>query len=280
MYHVNTFIGTDKEVASYEKRMSICLRSNGFSFSVTTSSGLLLSFGDVFVDMAQPMSSLIADIKAFLSEYHIYPVEFSQMHLVLDASSYVWIPASLYDASQHRQYLESVASVSASSMVSAIRHPVLDAWLVYAAEATWITAFRVALPGIDCCAQPYALLSDTLLERAKSHPVMVALLTEEGRKGAWSVDYLVLKQGGLLLSTRRKVEGEQQLLFTSLTMMKRMGIEEPDMEMLLCGAVDRDLFMHLRGYFPHLDLYNGAPHRTLNPQLGRIHAYKYATVLG
>lgn len=278
MYRVNTFIGTDKEVASYEKRMSICLQSNGFSFSVTTNSGLLLAFGEVHVDMNQPMSALIGDIKAFLSEYRLYPVEFTQMRLVIDAANYVWIPASIYDASQQRRYLETVASVPSSSMVFSTRHPDLDAWLVYAADATWITAFRVALPGIDCCAKPFALLGDTLLQRAQNHPVMVAQLNEEERKGVWSVDYLVLKEGALMLSTRRRVEGVQQLLYTSLTLMKRMEIEEPGMEMLLCGAVDRDLFMQLRGYFPHLDLFNGAPHRTCNPQLSRVHAYRYAAI--
>ena len=279
MYHVNTFINTDKAVASYERRMSICLQSNGFSFSVTTASGLFLAFGEVSMDLRQPMSSLIADIKSFFSEQQIYPVEFRSMRLAVDSDSYVWVPAALYNASQQRRYLEAVAPVPVSQMASSSFHAALDAHLVFTVDATVLTAFKVALPGIECCANPSALLGDTLLQRSKQHPVVVAWLTSDEHPQQMAVDYLVLRNGGLLLSTRRHVDNAQSLLYTSLNVMKRMEVETPDMEMLLCGAVDRDLFMQLRGYFPHLDLYNGAALQPQQPQLARLHAYKYATVL-
>lgn len=279
MYHVNTFINTDKEVASYERRMSICLQSNGFSFSVTTASGLLLTFGEVTMDLTRPMSALISDIKSFFSEQHIYPVEFQSMRLVVDSGCYTWIPAELYESSQQRRYLETVAEVPAMAMISSSFHSALNAHCVYTSDATLLTAFKVALPGIECCAQPYALLGDALLQRSKRNPVVVAWLSQDATHRQMLVDYLVLRDGQLLLSTRRSVDDVQQLLYASLNVMKRMEVETPDMEMLLCGAVERELFMQLRGYFPHLDLYNGAPLKPQHPDLARLHAYKYATVL-
>lgn len=232
------------------------------------------------MDLTRPMSALISDIKSFFSEQHIYPVEFQSMRLVVDAGCYTWIPAELYDSSQQRRYLEAVSEVPAMAMVSSSFHKTMDAHCVYTSDAMLLTAFKVALPGIECCAQPYALLGDTLLQRAKSHPVVVAWLTHDAARRQMLVDYLVLREGRLLLSTRRCIDDVQQLLYTSLNVMKRMEVETPDMEMLLCGAVERELFMQLRGYFPHLDLYNGAPLKPQHPDLARLHAYKYATVLG
>ncbi|KWW31337.1 MAG: hypothetical protein AUK63_610 [bacterium P3] len=279
MYRVDTFITTEKELASYERRMSICLQSNGFSFSVTSTSGLLLTFGEVTVDLAQPMSALIADIKSFFAAHHIYPVEFKSMRLVLDSGCYVWIPDALYDAAQNRRYLETVARIPASSMVLSAAHPLLGARLVYAADATLTTSFKVALPGIDCCIRPFALLGKDLLQRAAHHPVIVAHLLSDPLRGSAAIDYLVLRDGGLTLSTHRTVNGGRQMLYTSLSVMKQMQVETDDMEFLLCGAVERELFMQLRGYFPRLDLYNGAPHRALNPQLARLHTYRHAAIL-
>ena len=47
---VTTFITTDKKVAYNETRLSICLRADGFSFSVATMESELLTVGDVLFD--------------------------------------------------------------------------------------------------------------------------------------------------------------------------------------------------------------------------------------
>ena len=52
---VTDIISTDKAVANSEKRLSICLRSNGFSFSVVSTDDTLLTFGEV--QSQQPLSA-------------------------------------------------------------------------------------------------------------------------------------------------------------------------------------------------------------------------------
>ena len=197
------------------------------------------------------------------------------MRLVLDASCYTWIPAALYDSTMQRRYLEAVDTIPPSSMVAAVRNSQADAWLVYAADATLTTAFRVALPGIDCTAQPAALLTEALMTRAASHPLLLAYLSRPSDKSGYTVDYLAIDGGKMLLSVRRQVSDDRQLLYTSLSVMRQLAIEQPDMEMLLCGAIERDTFMQMRGYFPHLDLWNGIRYRSSNPQLARLHTYRY-----
>ena len=245
---------------------------------MTTASGILLSFGEVSMGLTQSMSALVADLKSLFAELHIYPVEFRRIRLIVSSDCYVWVPSALYDASQQRRYLETVSSLPPMAMVSSVYHEGQDAYLVFTSDATVLTAFKVALPGIECCAQPYALLSQTLTKRSAMHPVMLAWLRSNEAGRQTTVDYLVLNNSRLLLSTHRQVDDVQQLLYTSIAVMKRMDVETADMEMLLCGAVDREIFMQLRGYFPHIDLYNGDPLRPMHPELARLHAYKYATI--
>lgn len=240
---------------------------------------MFLAFGEVVMDLMRPMSALISDIKTFFSEQHIYPVDFQSLQLVVNSDCYTWIPAELYDSLQQRRYLTAVADVPVGSMVAASKHDALDAYCVYATDASLLTAFKVALPGIECCTQSHALLSDALLQRSTQHPVIVAWLTNSNTHGQMCVDFLVLKGGGLLLSTRRTALDAHQLLYTSLNVMKQMDVEVPDMEMLMCGAVERELFMQLRGFFPHIDLYNGVPLQPQHPELARLHVYRYATIL-
>ena len=65
MYRCKTLIVTEKEFPSSEKRLSICLRPNGFSFSEVTLSGVLLTFGEAEGQHATSMTSIMADVKAF-----------------------------------------------------------------------------------------------------------------------------------------------------------------------------------------------------------------------
>ena len=61
MYRCKSLIVTEKEFASSEKRLSICLRSNGFSFSEVTLSGVLLTFGE-----AEGVQAGVGGVKAGL----------------------------------------------------------------------------------------------------------------------------------------------------------------------------------------------------------------------
>ena len=73
---VTDIITTDRPVANSEKRLSICLRSNGFSFSEVTLSGVLLTFGEAEGQHATSMTSIMADVKALFASVGIRPLEF------------------------------------------------------------------------------------------------------------------------------------------------------------------------------------------------------------
>lgn len=278
MYRVINLVTTDKEAGSYEKRMSICLLPNGFSFSVITSSGVLLTWGEVSLLLSQPMSMLITDIKSFFIDHHIYPVDFKSMTLVSVTGVYTWVPDALFDESLQRRYLELAASIPANATVLSCHNNAVGAHLVYASDATVVTAFRVALPGIDCMGHPSVLISDEFQKRSVSHPLLLVYVTAKGDTVS-SADFVAMDSGRLLLSTWRKTEGPQALLYTALAMMKQLEIERPDMELLLCGAVDRALFMQMRGYFPHLDLWKGRHYRTCNTSLAKLHTHRHLLAL-
>lgn len=273
MYKVNTFITTDKEVAAYEKRISICLTSNGFSFSVATIDGTLLTVGDVTMDLNVSMVELSANVRAFFTDYGVSSLGCQQMVLIAPSERFVWIPAHLYTPGDERRYLEAVSSQKMSQMAYGAMVHDADSYIVFEADGTVVSAFKIALPGIVVQCLPGALVRHGLKERALQHPVLLAHIAD-GR-----VCFVAYDKGGLLLTTIRHISDSQQVLYNALDVMKRLDIEKPNMELLLSGNVDRALFASLKGYFPKIDLYLGNPMRFLNPEFQRLHSYRYAAVI-
>ena len=75
-YLCKTLIATEDDSSAQEKRLSICLGADGFSFSVTTASHNLLTFGQAEGTHATSITDATRDIKAFFAETGIRPLGF------------------------------------------------------------------------------------------------------------------------------------------------------------------------------------------------------------
>ena len=78
-YRSKTLIVTENEFAPSEKRLSICLRTNGFSFSELTASGVLLTFGEAEGEHSKAMTGVMADVTAFFNGVGIRPLGYGGM---------------------------------------------------------------------------------------------------------------------------------------------------------------------------------------------------------
>lgn len=273
MYKVNSFITTDREVASYEKRLSICLWSNGFSFSIATTKDTLFTVGDVSLDLNAPLGELTASIKSFFADHNLATFGYGQMSLLLPTRRFVWVPAPLYEAGQEKRYLETVSPHKVMLNAYSVHNPLVDAYLVFEADSTLVSAFKIALPGIMPSLLPSSLVAPSLLDRSADHPVLAMNLWDG------SALFAAFDHKKLLLTTCRSIADNRQILYNALDVMKRLGIEKPNLELLLSGNVDRTIYQSLGGYFPKIDLYCGRHLDFLNPQFQNFHIYRYAAFL-
>ena len=63
-YRCKTLIATEGDSSNQEKRLSICLVADGFSFSVTSPDGILYAFGEAEGQHATSITDATRDIKA------------------------------------------------------------------------------------------------------------------------------------------------------------------------------------------------------------------------
>ncbi|MBR1793358.1 MAG: DUF3822 family protein [Bacteroidales bacterium] len=272
-YSTNSYIGTPKEVPSYIKRLSICLTPNGFSFSRTAQQGILLTFGDVSMDMNRTMSELTSDLKAFFVSNDISPFDFEDMQLVIPSDQYVWIPKALFDESSKDVYLKSVFTLPDGYGCFSSYNESVEAYNVFAANTGIETAFKIVLPGIEVYSQSSILATPHLLDASAKVPVI--LLHQRQRM----CDFLVCKDGKMLLSSSYEVSSDEERLFRALELMKGLQVEDHQMTLFICGDVDRNTYESLCNYFPQIRIYSGRPLGYKNPEFQVLRAYQHVLVL-
>lgn len=270
---VTTIITTDKAVANNEKRLSICLRSNGFSFSIVTLDQVLLTFGQADFDFNQQLGNQIQAVKDLFAANDINTFEMKQMSLIVPTENFAWIPYHLYDTQYDRQYLKMVGRPDVNQGIFHTLVPLLNSYMVFSAPSAVVTAFKVALPGIDVYCQHSILMNETLMQRSMGHPLMVLHIGEQ--KG----DIEAFYANQLLLSNSFVFQNGNELLYHTLGVMKQLHLETPDMELAICGNVGRDGFAFLQRYFPNVTLYCGRQVTFVNPDFQTFPTYKHALLL-
>ena len=269
---VTDIITTDRPVANSEKRLSICLRSNGFSFSVTTVDTLLLTVGDCPLSEGMSAMEVARQVAKTIGEDEV-ALGFKQMNLILPTMQSVCVPAHLYDPSADRQYLATAARVGEGSGIYHSYLSSLNAYLVFAAPADMATAFKVTLPGIDILCQHAVLIEAAHRSASSSHPYILLHV----REGAADIEAFF--NGNLLLTNSYPAGDCEEVLYHALSVMKHLHLETPDMELAICGLVDRTFFSRMQHFFPNVTLYTGKPYTFLNPDFQTLHTYRHTLIL-
>lgn len=270
---VTTIITTDKAVANNETRLSICLRSNGFSFSLTTVDDLLLTFGLAQFDLSRSFSEMAQSLKEFFSQNNIPTFGLKQVRLIVPTEHCVWIPNHLYDSVRDRQYLRMIANPNPGLGVYHIAVPHLKSYIVYTAPTTVVTAFKLAIPGIDVHCQHSVLTNPELIQNSLQHPIVLMHVREN------IGDFEVVYNGQLLLSNSFNYSSEDELIYHAIDIMKQLHVETPDMHLCICGIVGREIFGKLQHYFPNVSLYTGRSISFLNPEFQTLPTYQHAMLL-
>lgn len=279
MYASKTLITTTNELASRQKRLSICLGADGFSFAEATlddrsgvkcpATGQLLTFGLAEGEHAHSMTTAMADVKALLSSVGIHPLGYASMELVVVSDESTWVPDELYSSLSNRQYLRLVGANPESVMTC--HSKALESTAVFAANEQVVTAFKVAMPGVAVMHQ-HAKMAQ-LAPCFTSHPVILT----HWRQGR--VDVALFSEGKYLYGNTLRYANENEAVYRLVELLQAYGMEDKGAELLLCGDVDRDRYMRLRPYFPLTTLFNGTVDRSQNPEFKTLHAYRHALIL-
>lgn len=272
-YKINTFVATRKAVVSNERRLSICLGTDGFSFAERSSHGELLSLCEVTCDLDGAMATLVGDLRGVLAEANIQPVGYGACELLVPSRLFVWVPEHLYDASRERSYLEALGKVPAGSVIYSSYCEVLKSWMVFAVEQSAVSAFKIAITGLKVHCLHEKLVNETVMEQSAERSLLMMHL----RKGA--TDFAVISNKKLLMSNSYDCANVDEALYHALNITKEFHLEEMPMRVALCGDVDRAVYGRIRPFFPEVVLYAGRPLKLAEPEMQQQPLYRHALIL-
>lgn len=272
-YTTNLFIDSDKSVPVCEKNLSICLSTNGFSFSITSVKNELLVLGDIACDLSKSLAELLPEVKKAFADHGIVLFGFNKAELVVHADQFVWVPDHLYEEGHDRKYLEALCDPTPGMTLFCEHNEALGARMIFMADNSKVDVFRIAIPGLKVRCQHSALVNKDNMERSDMRSVMLVNL----RDGKMDVD--VFCNHKLQLSNTYITHTFDDAVYQSINVCKQLRLEEADMVVWVCGNIDRAHYAEMHRYFPKMDLYKGRPLTFANPEMSHIHTYKYAECL-
>ena len=274
-YRTQSLIKSNIELPSIEKKLSICLKSNGFSFSVISTQDILLAIGDVEHISDEPYNivSSANEVRSYFTAQNIPFTGYSQVKLIVPSVYGVWVPDELYDESKQRQYLNIVGYKNTDLGITAVHNSTIMSQMVFSYNINTVAPYKVAFPGLIITNQHNALVNDYVRRWASDCPMILLNLRDN------YMDIVVFVQSKLQLSTTYEVSSVKDVVMRTIDVMKRLNIEQPNTQLQLCGDVSRDIYAVFRDYFPIVRLYTGRPLRFGAQEMQQVHSYKYPFIL-
>lgn len=266
-YASKTFVTSGDYQASRDKRLSICLAANGFSFAEVAKSGQLLTLGEAEGVHAATFTQVMADVKAYFAEVGIRPIGYASMELIVPSNESAWVPDELYSTLANRKYLKLVGGTPES--IITCHSNALASTAVFSANEQVVTAFKVALPGLNVMHQHAKMAQAAPLSR--NHPVILA----HWRQGR--VDVAAFSDGRYIYGNTLSFSGKTEATYHIVEVMKTYELDNSPTELLLCGDVDRHLYGMLLPYFPKVSLYSGSV--SVEKEFRTLHTYRHALML-
>lgn len=267
-YTLNTFINTEKEPATYDKRLSICLKPNGFSFSITTVCGKLLTFCDAQISTNASISELSANIRSLFADKKLMTFGYKSVELIAPTELSTWIPDHLYEVGHDNQYLSLLGRIKPGTACFSEHNDDLKSYIVFTANSTVVTAFKITFPGIKVRCQHSKFASKSLIQQSLCAPIIIAHFLDQ------QLDIAAYNNGQLQLSSTYNTLNTSDSLYRTLEVMKTIGLESPSLTLNMCGKVDRQIYQQFVQYFPQVALYTGPSYQFFNPEFQHLRTYE------
>jgi hypothetical protein len=272
-YITNSFISSDKEVPSYDKRISICLEANGFSFSIVSVQNELLTFGAISFEGPLSMSEAVNMIRNIWNEHNVVPFGFHELELVTASRHFVLVPDELYEQGDDRKYLEPLVKIPFGLSVFSAHNDDLGAQVVFTADTNLVSAFKIAMPGLKVRCQYNKLVNADLMKRSQMKSVMLLNMRKD------SMDVIVYCNRKVQLVNSYASADTQEAIYNAVNVMKQLHLENAQLDVLICGDVDRECFGEMSRFLPNTDLYCGLPLTKSTVELQHLHTYHHALIL-
>ena len=260
----------DFNSTDYQKKLSICLETNGFSFAVTNEKNQLLAFFDIACNFPDTLSQIIELIKKIFAEIHIEYMLMDELELIVPTNKHVWIPEHLFDQTKTREYFNLITPLQVKETVFHSYSEKIQAYSVFAYSDTIISAFKVTMPGIKVRSQHAKMIETQLLEKSRMKTNIEIYLRKD------YFDIVIFDNKGFLISNTYKYSTKNDVVYYTLLLINQFRLNQDATEVYLSGKVDRDIYAYMEKFFRKITLYVGKKMQFTTNEMYYIHLYQYS----
>ena len=254
----------------YQKKLSICLETNGFSFAVENEKNKLLAFADVACNYPETLSQVIEMIKKVFSDLGIEYMLMDEIELIVPANKHTWIPEHLFDQARLREYFSLTTPLDVKETVFYSFSEKLQAYSLFAYSDTIISAFKVAIPGIKVKIQHAKMLETPLLEKSRMKTNVEIYLRKD------YFDVAVFDSKNFLISNTYRYSTADDVAYYALLLLKQFRLNQDAIEIYLSGKADRNIYACLERFFRKVTLYTGKKLEFATNDMYHLHLYQYS----
>ena len=130
-----------------ETRLSICLKADGFSFSIVDNRYELCELGRFRVILQGGIPDIIQRVRECFALLKITMFKFLSTTILLPSQKQTWVPLKLYDPTQDKEYLTLATGMSFKESPCKDILPDMDMVSLFAYPTEVVSALKIVMPG-------------------------------------------------------------------------------------------------------------------------------------
>lgn len=272
-YKINTFISSDTRIQDGDKKLSICLSANGFSFSVISDSNKLLAIGEVACEASKSLGTAMTNIRGAFAELKINPAFFGEVELIEPVQKFTLVPEHLYKKGEEKALLQTVCEVENARSIVVDYSEKMQLYAIFVTENPMVQTFKFIAPKLKHRCQHEKLIESSLLEKSISRPVLALNVNET------TFDIAVFAEQQLKMCNTQQGDSKEDAAFALLNATQQLSLKRENIELHISGNVDKNWYDCLRKYFAKVVLNTGRKLVFENEEFYHLHTYRYALTL-
>lgn len=273
IYTKRIFLHAENNVPAFEKRLSICLQTNGFSFSVIDKKNTLYTFGDIDCQFSESLAEIISGVKQIFTSLNVPLSGYNNTELIMPTSKNVWIPKHIFSEGNEKDYLNALCPIDLHESCHSYYYEQLDAYTVFAVSNTLASGLKIAIPAVKIKSQ-FAKMMDFPCLKNNKIGVAVNVFVRDN-----DVDVAIVNSEKFMFSNTFKYNQQEDLIYFTLNAIKQLKLAENKVTVHLAGKVVPSTFDEFRNFFANVKLEKLNALQLPDDRFFSIPRHEYALIL-
>lgn len=222
-------VKSDESILSQDTDLSICLKADGFFFTLIDRNYILRAVGEFDVDLSLGMTSVMTNIRNCFGSIGIRIFNFANIKVICLTNKNIFVPYKLYDNSKTKDYLRGVANIVSSDTIIENISEKLDAVSVFAFPMHQYSATKILMSKAKFYSQHQAM-AEYCFDISKLANNTVVLHKREN-----ACDMVVFKGAKFTYSNSFDFNNEHDMIYQILFAFEKLDIDVEDVNFLITG---------------------------------------------